>query len=372
MPSPWPPITLAGRVVTLAPLAPEHEDALFALTPPDTLRHFLDWPGEWTRDAFRAWLHARSAAPGTQTFVVLDTSTGAPGTPGGVLGSTAYMDINPKDRSVEIGSTWYTPSARGTRVNPESKLLLLRHAFETHGVARVTLKCDARNIVSQRAIAGIGAVREGTLRRHRRQPDGYLRDTVYFSVIAEDWPRVRALLESRLADAPPSGRVTVRAATAADVPAVLPMVRAICELHAAMDPDRFGFRPDIVERYARWLPERAADPRSVFLVAETDASAAPARIVGYLVGTVEPEIPIYWIPESGWIHDVWVDPSFRARGAARALVHAAVQRFRGIGVARLRLETARANDAARAVFASCGFRHSTTEMLLSLTPPPRA
>lgn len=352
----WPPITLAGRVVTLAPLAPEHEDALFDITPPGTLDYFIESPTPWTRDTFRAWLRQRNSTPNLLPFAVLDRRTGA------LVGSTAFMDINPRDRSVEIGSTWYAPSSRGTRINPECKLLLLRHAFESMGCVRVTIKCDARNLVSQRAIAALGAVREGTLRRHRRQPDGFHRDTVFFSVIAEDWPRVRDTLERRLASKT-GGAAAVRRAVDADIPAVLPMVRAICELHRAMDTNRFGFREDIEERYARWLPERIRDHRSVFLVAE----APGAGVVGYLVGTVEPEVPIYWIPESGWIHDVWVEPEHRRSGAARALVHAATQHFRDIGVGRVRLETAWANDAARAVFASCGFRPSTVEMLLPLT-----
>jgi GNAT superfamily N-acetyltransferase len=151
---------------------------------------------------------------------------------------------------------------------------------------------------------------------------------------------------------------TVRLATAADVPAVLPLVQSICDLHRAMDPERFTFRPDVLDRYAAWLPERAADSRSVFLVGE-----AEGRVVAYLVGTVEPEVPIYWIPESGWIHDVFVDPAFRHRGLARALVNRAVERFRDIGVSRIRLETAAPNEGARALFRACGFRPGTTEML---------
>lgn len=157
---------------------------------------------------------------------------------------------------------------------------------------------------------------------------------------------------------------TIRPATAADVPAVLPLVQSICDLHRAMDPERFTFRPDVLDRYAAWLPERAADSRSVFLVAEAPATEPGASgLVAYLVGTVEPEVPIYWIPESGWIHDVFVDPAFRHRGLARALVNRAVERFRDIGVSRIRLETAAPNEGARALFRACGFRPGTTEML---------
>lgn len=157
----------------------------------------------------------------------------------------------------------------------------------------------------------------------------------------------------------------IRPAIAADVSAILPLVRSLCDLHEARDPDRFKVLPDVLERYARWLPERAADPRSVLLVAERrDGSLA-----GFTVGTVEPEIPIFWIPECGMIHDVWVEPADRRRGVALALVEAAVERFRSIGVAQVRLHTAAFNDPARAVFARAGFRPCVVEMLLPLKEP---
>lgn len=179
-----------------------------------------------------------------------------------------------------------------------------------------------------------------------------------------------------------SARHLVRAATPADVPAVLPMVRAICEQHRAWDAEKFGFLDDIVERYARWLPERATDPRSVFLVAELPAPDAspptaarpPApELVGYLVGTIEDAVPIYWIREHAWIHDVWVEPAHRGQGLGRAMVLSAIDAFSCLGVQQMRLETAALNDASRRLFASCGFRVSAVEMLrpLTISPTPR-
>jgi GNAT superfamily N-acetyltransferase len=117
--------------------------------------------------------------------------------------------------------------------------------------------------------------------------------------------------------------------------------------------------PDVVERYASWLPERISDPRSLFVVAERD----DASLAGYVVGTVEPEIPIFWVPECGWIHDVWVDPSERGRGVGRSLIDAAISRFKAMGVAQLRMHTGIFNDKARAMFATAGFRPSVIEML---------
>ena len=150
----------------------------------------------------------------------------------------------------------------------------------------------------------------------------------------------------------------IRPATAEDVPAILPMVRAICSLHESWDPDKYGFLDDIVQRYGWWLPKRAVDPKSIFLVA-----ADQARIVGYLISTIEEEIPIYKLKQFGFIHDMWVEPEFRGRGIGRHLVDTAVARFAELGVTQVRLDTARANEAARRLFESCGFRVSTMEML---------
>jgi GNAT superfamily N-acetyltransferase len=175
---------------------------------------------------------------------------------------------------------------------------------------------------------------------------------------------------------PAAEGMTIRPATASDVPAVLPMVRALCDLHQAHDPERFKVLPDVIERYARWLPERAADPRSVFLVAEDRGS-----LVAFTVGTIEPEVPIFWIPESGWIHDLWVEPAHRGQGLARALAIEMVARFGALGVKQVRLHTGAFNEAARRVFASAGFRPCVVEMLAptsaareadSRTLPPRA
>jgi ribosomal protein S18 acetylase RimI-like enzyme len=160
----------------------------------------------------------------------------------------------------------------------------------------------------------------------------------------------------------------VRAATHEDVAALLPMVRAICALHEQADPVRFAALGDVEQRYARWLPARASDPRSVLLVAERQ----DASLAGFVVGTVEPEVPIFRVREFGWIHDLWVEPADRRAGVGAALANAAVRAFAAMGVPQVRLETGAFNDAARAMFARCGFRPSAVEMLRSLTPADRA
>jgi len=123
---------------------------------------------------------------------------GATGEP---IGSTSYLDIRPQHRGLEIGRTWIGKRWQGTVVNPESKYLLLRHAFESLGAVRVQFKTDANNIRSQRAIEKLGARREGVLRRYQVRSNGCHRDSVMYSIIDEEWPEVKARLEARLAAA---------------------------------------------------------------------------------------------------------------------------------------------------------------------------
>ena len=189
---------LAG--VLLRRLVPADLPALFALTPPDTFRYFLNEPAVWTLDGFRAWADGHIFLPSQVPLLVVDEATGEP------LGSSSFMDVQPAHRHVEIGCTWYAVRARGTHVNPACKLLMLRHAMagmfvdasgKRFGCVRVTLKCDARNLHSQGAMPKLGATREGTLRSHRIRPDGLVRDTVYFSILPDELARVEAGLLAR-------------------------------------------------------------------------------------------------------------------------------------------------------------------------------
>lgn len=116
---------------------------------------------------------------------------------GRVVGSTSFLDIRREHRGVEIGATFLRPEARGVEVNPACKRLMLAHAFD-QGALRVEVVADGRNLQSQAALAKLGAVREGTLRRHKVVWTGYVRDTVVYAVTDLDWPRVRAGLDARL------------------------------------------------------------------------------------------------------------------------------------------------------------------------------
>ena len=114
------------------------------------------------------------------------------------VGMTRYLNIEEAHRKLEIGSTWYEPAVWAGVVNPECKFLLMRHAFETLKFHRVEFKTDARNARSRAAILKLGAREEGIFRKHMIMADGHVRDSVWFSVIDDEWPAVKAGLEKRI------------------------------------------------------------------------------------------------------------------------------------------------------------------------------
>ena len=176
---------LEGRVVTLEPLEPEHEDGLRAAAADEQV-----WRWMITRDV-GAWIgDALSDNPDRQPFAVLHG--------GEVIGSTSYMSLAPEHRRLEIGNTWLTSSAWGTGANVEAKLLQLTHAFETWGCRRVELKTDALNERSRGAIEALGAHFEGIHRKHQLVRGGENRDTAWYAIFDDDWPSVRSRLEGRL------------------------------------------------------------------------------------------------------------------------------------------------------------------------------
>lgn len=197
----WPPspgVVLAGEGVEVRPAVPERDGPALqaALADAAVWRHV---PGRLESAA--AWEEALTAelAGGRIPWVVrlVRPLHGLPA--GAVAGTSSYLNASPESAGLEIGRTLYAPALWGTRVNPATKLLLLGLAFDELGAGRVQLQTDVRNVRSQRAIARLGAVYEGTLRRHKRRDDGTVRDSVLFSITAEDWPAVRDGLRARLA-----------------------------------------------------------------------------------------------------------------------------------------------------------------------------
>jgi RimJ/RimL family protein N-acetyltransferase len=121
---------------------------------------------------------------------------------GTLVGTSSLLEIDLANESIHLGATLYGRRWWGTAVNPEAKLLLLAHCFDDCGFGRVKIQTDARNVRSQAAIAKLGARREGVLRRHSRREDGTFRDTVVYSILADEWPDVRDGLRARLATFP--------------------------------------------------------------------------------------------------------------------------------------------------------------------------
>ncbi|HEX9941966.1 MAG TPA: GNAT family protein [Thermoanaerobaculia bacterium] len=187
------PVPLEGPTIRLDPLVPEHAPLLWPQADPEVFRHTLEWPRDASREAFEDWVRYCLTTPASLLYGIFVKATGE------AVGMTSYLEIRPAHRGLEIGRTWIARSHQGTRINPESKLLLLRHAFEDLAAVRVQFKTDLNNVHSQRAIEKLGARREGVLRRYQMRSNGFIRDTVMYSILAEEWPEVKARLEERLA-----------------------------------------------------------------------------------------------------------------------------------------------------------------------------
>lgn len=198
------PITLEGTVVRLEPLSHAHLEALtaigldpelWALTmsrvrTPEDMRHYVDQA--------LAEQRAGTSVP----FATFDRASGR------VIGSTRFGSIAPAHRKAEIGWTWIARDMQRTAANTEAKYLMLRHAFEVWQCVRVEIKTSTLNERSRRAILRIGATEEGILRHHMINPDGSLRDTVYFSILDREWPSVKTRLETMLQQGYPRQAVT--------------------------------------------------------------------------------------------------------------------------------------------------------------------
>ena len=143
-------------------------------------------------EAWIAGMLQRGDQSGDVSFSVYDNASGH------LAGSSSYLDVRREHAGIEIGYTWYGKAFQRTRVNSATKLALLQHAFEVLGVNRVQLQTDSRNQASQRAIERLGAVREGVLRKHKIYPDGYVRDSVMYSITTNDWPAVKHRLAAYL------------------------------------------------------------------------------------------------------------------------------------------------------------------------------
>jgi N-acetyltransferase len=188
------PVTLSGYGVRLEPLDHSHADALAAATSdgdlwklwftsvpePERVREYITTALDGQREGHMLPWAVRELASGS------------------IVGTTRYHDVVPALDRVEIGYTWYAQSRQRTTLNSSCKLLLLRHAFDTLGCQVVGLRTDNFNFASQKAIAALGAKRDGVIRHHMARRDGSVRDSVIFSILAAEWPDVRKHLELRI------------------------------------------------------------------------------------------------------------------------------------------------------------------------------
>jgi RimJ/RimL family protein N-acetyltransferase len=191
----WPePLSLRGRFALLEPLGESHHDDLVAAVQEGDLWKL--WYASVPRsDHMRAEIERRlrlQAQGSMLAFAIVEPGSGR------AVGLTSYMHIDAVNRRLEIGSTWYRRSVQRTALNTECKYLLLRHAFETLECIAVEFRTHHLNQQSRRAIERLGAKLDGVLRQHQRLPDGSLRDTCVYSIIASEWPAVKAHLNWQL------------------------------------------------------------------------------------------------------------------------------------------------------------------------------
>ena len=189
------PKELSNTLVTLKPLSIEEAAGYYEIGRDADIWHYLaPDPFSHLKDAedWIAGMLMRSETAGDIPFSVYDNKSKR------LAGSSSYLDVRPSHGGLEIGFTWYGKEFQRTHVNTATKLALFSHAFEDLGANRVQLQTDSRNLASQRAIERLGAVKEGVLRKHKTYPDGYVRDSVMYSVTVDEWPTVKARLEKFL------------------------------------------------------------------------------------------------------------------------------------------------------------------------------
>lgn len=188
-------ITLSGSGVTLVPLTVDHVDALTEIGLDPDIWRWMPYR-VCDRAGMRAFVEESLDEWRTGSTVPFVTTLRESGQ---VVGATRFLNIARAHRRVEIGGTWIAPAWQRSRVNSEAKYLMLRYAFEHWECRRVEFKTNALNTKSRDAIRRLGAKEEGILRKHLVQEDGSSRDSVYFSILDEEWPAVKRMLEAKLA-----------------------------------------------------------------------------------------------------------------------------------------------------------------------------
>jgi RimJ/RimL family protein N-acetyltransferase len=346
--APLEPVALAGEHVELRPMSLDDTAGLIDAYAAGTMDLFSRTDDVLEPiDQEHAELYVREALDGWAAgeylpFTVFERASGR------VIGATRYGDIDLAVPRVEIGWTWYTPDQRGTSVNPECKLLLLDHAFGTLGCRVVRLKTSGFNERSQRAIARLGARRDGVLRRDRYQRDGRLRDTVAFSILDDEWPAVREQLLARLAGAP-----------AEPVAAGEPLV-----LRAANPDDAEAFLDFALRNREHFMPFEPIRGDAAFTLEAMRERMTPSELrIPYVAvrgGRVVGQATLSNISRGAFQNATLgysVDEHESGRGLATQLVrHVAHEAFTAHQLHRIEAGTLLHNLASQRVLVKAGFR----------------
>lgn len=189
------PVELRGDLVAIEPLAAEHAEGILAAADSDEVFAWLPYPRPSDLGAAEAWIAGALADRDIHRrlpFAVREAESGT------VIGSTSYWHFDAANANVEIGSTWFRRPSWRSGANTETKLLLMRHAFEELDLERVSFRTDIRNERSQQAIERLGAVQEGVHRHEMRRRDGSWRDSVHYSILRSEWPEAKQRLLARL------------------------------------------------------------------------------------------------------------------------------------------------------------------------------
>lgn len=185
---------LTGATLRLEPLEERHVEPLYelALSAPEEFRYTSTPTTPEQKEHYFAKVFRDRDEGRAYPFVLVDQQSNR------VIGTTRLTDLRPEHRNAELGYTWLAPACYGGAANVDSKLLMLGFAFEQLGLIRVQLNVDSRNLRSQASIRALGASYEGTLRSHQIMKDGYLRDTMVFSILQREWPELKPKLQARL------------------------------------------------------------------------------------------------------------------------------------------------------------------------------
>lgn len=357
-PSPTPelftptPVTLDGAFVRLEPLSLERHSADLCAVGLNPSLWRLSGVSMTTKEDMEQYIR-EAFLPETAglalPFAIIDKASGR------AVGSTRYGNIAPMHKRLEIGWTWLGKRFQRTRLNTEAKYLLLRHAFETYGVNRVEFKAHVNNEQSRRALERIGARYEGVLRRHTVLPNQKVRDTVYYSIIREEWfgevkMRLEGYLQDRAPDlaaaAPLEGeeenpqRVVVHQADARHLELLLPLFDGYRQFYG---------QPSNLEGAQRFLTERLTRRESVVFVALIGSKG-----VGFT--QLYPSFSSVTMQRQWILNDLFIDPEYRRRGVADAIMRAAEEFSYADNAKGLVLSTAIDNVPAQKLYEKRGWK----------------